>query len=535
VALTVAGSRTITATYAGDTNFNGSNDTEPHQVTAGSIAVNDASVVEPTSGTTNMLFTVTLSSPAIGGESVDYATADQAVAPGHAVAGTCGNPGADYVAASGTVSFSAGQQFKTISVTVCADTDNSEPDETFLLNLTNPQNGAAISDNQAIGTIKVANTAGTLLISELRTHGPVNAGDDFVELYNNTNSPLTVAASDGSGGYGVYKMGADCNVTPVLIGTIPNGTVIPARGHYLVVGSQYSLANYGGSGAAAGNLTMTSDIEDDHNVTVFSSANVLNISSANRLDAVGFGTFTGGVCDLMREGSTLPPVGAVPTVEYTYFRSLTAGNPKDTNDNLADFLFADTQGMSIPGVTQRLGAPGPENLTSPIRRDTGGLLLPLLDSTLSSSSAPNRFRSFAPVTNGSFGTLVVRRRVQNTTGASVTRLRFRIVDITTFPSPGGGVADLRALTSSNEGAVGPINDPATCTASGAGSPPCTVTTNGLTLEMPPNQSNGGGYNSTITVNLGSPLANGASLNVNFVLGVQQTGTFRFKLIIEALP
>src|SRR5262249_43323974 len=33
--LTVAGSRTITATYAGDTNFNGSSDTEPHQVTAG--------------------------------------------------------------------------------------------------------------------------------------------------------------------------------------------------------------------------------------------------------------------------------------------------------------------------------------------------------------------------------------------------------------------------------------------------------------------------------------------------------------------
>ena len=62
-----------------------------------------------------------------------------------------------------------------------------------------------------------------------------------------------------------------------------------------------------------------------------------------------------------------------------------------------------------------------------------------------------------------------------------------------------------------------------------------MTTNGLTLEMPPNQSNGGGYNSTITVNLGSPLANGASLNVNFLLGVQQTGTFRFKLIIEALP
>ena len=98
-------------------------------------------------------------------------------------------------------------------------------------------------------------------------------GDDFVELYNNTDSPLTVAASDASAGYGVYKMGADCNAAPVLIATIPNGTVIPARGHYLLVGSQYSLADYGGTGAAAGDQTLTSDIESDRNVAVFSTAN----------------------------------------------------------------------------------------------------------------------------------------------------------------------------------------------------------------------------------------------------------------------
>ena len=538
MALTVAGSRTITATYAGDTNFNGSNDTEPHQVTAGSIVVNDASVVEPTSGTTNMLFTVTLSSPAIGGESVDYATADQAAGPGHAVAGTCGNPGADYVAVSGTVSFSAGQQFKTISVTVCSDTDNSEPDETFLLNLTNPQNGAAISDNQAIGTIKAANTAGTFLISELRTRGSAGAGDDFVEVYNNTDSPLTVAASDASAGYGVYKMGADCNATPVLIGTIPNGTVIPARGHYLLVGSAYSLANYGGTGAAAGNLTMSADIEDDHNVAVFSTASVFNISSANRLDAVGFGTNTGSVCDLLREGSNQGAVGAM-NIEYTFFRSLTAGNPKDTNDNLADFLFADTQGTFIAGLTQRLGAPGPENLASPIRRDTGGILLPLLDSTLSSASAPNRFRDFTPAPpTAPNGTLQVRRRVQNTTGAPVTRLRFRIVDITTFPSPGAGTADLRVITSSAV-IISGINDPATCASTGTpATAPCQVTAQATTLETPPAQPNGGGYNSTVsagTITLGTPLANNASIDVNFTLGVVQAGTFRFKLIIEALP
>ncbi len=64
--------------------------------------------------------------------------------------------------------------------------------------------------------------------------------------------------NDASGGYGLFKMGADCSATPVLIGVIPNGTVIPARGHYLFVGSAYSLANYGGTGAAAGDQTLSS-------------------------------------------------------------------------------------------------------------------------------------------------------------------------------------------------------------------------------------------------------------------------------------
>src|SRR4029079_14339255 len=109
------------------------------------------------------------------------------------------------------------------------------------------------------------NPAGAFIISELRTSGPAGLDDDFVELYNNTDTPLTVADSDATAGYGVFKRAADCNATPVLIGTIPNGTVIPARGHYLMVGSQYSLSNYGGAGAAAGDLTLTQDIESDRN------------------------------------------------------------------------------------------------------------------------------------------------------------------------------------------------------------------------------------------------------------------------------
>jgi hypothetical protein len=52
------------------------------------------------------------------------------------------------------------------------------------------------------------------------------------------------------------------------------------------------------------------------------------------------------------------------------------------------------------------------------------------------------------------------------------------------------------------------------------------------------QPSGGGLNSSLaagTITVATPLANGASINVEFKLGVQQAGSFRFFVNIEALP
>ena len=75
--------------------------------------------------------------------------------------------------------------------------------------------------------------------------------------------------------------------------------------------------------------------------------------------------------------------------------------------------------------------------------------------------------------------------------------------------------------------------------------PCTVDVQGTTVEQPPNQlppndpnGVGGGFNTTMSVDsvkLGSPLGPGKSINVQFRLGVVQSGNFRFLIIIEALP
>jgi hypothetical protein len=412
--------------------------------------------------------------------------------------------------------------------------------------LSNPVN-AELGDDEGIGTIKQGTATGAFLISEIRTSGPAGEGDDFVEVYNNSDLPLTIAASDGSAGYGLFKMGADCNATPILIGVIPNGEVIPARGHYLFVGSAYSLANYGGTGAAAGNLTLSQDIESDANVGIFNTSLVANLSSVTRLDAVGFGSNTGGVCDLLSEGTTLPPLGG-SVLQHSYVRdecgkkgnpamfgTCPSGNlPKDTNVNNDDFVFVDTTGTSTP-AGQRLGAPGPQNISSPIQRNNQITTL-LVDSTIGQTAPPNRVRVLTPgdPNFAANGTISVRRRFVNNTGAPVTRLRFRIVDISTMSVP-GGIADVRALTSGDI-VVSGVADAGTClAANGVATTPCSVTIQGSTLEQPPAQAIGGGHNSTMTVTLATPLAAGASINVQFLLGVQQTGSFKFFVNIEALP
>jgi hypothetical protein len=267
---------------------------------------------------------------------------------------------------------------------------------------------------------------------------------------------------------------------------------------------------------------------------------------------VGFGTNIGGACNLLREATTLPPM-AGSTLEYSYFRKMcewiqgsgctVPGIPKDTNQNADDFWLADTG-----AITGRLGAPGPENLGSPIRRDNannpgvGGIDMFLLDANVAPAANPNRSRDTTPgSTPVTFGTMTLRYRVTNNTGAPVTRLRYRVVDISTKNQPAGPTADLRALTSSIEPGIGPINDAVTCTAGGAGSPPCTVTVQATTLETPPAQAIGGGYNSTLssgTITLGNPLTTSGttqSILINFKLGVEKTGQFRFYIIVEALP
>jgi hypothetical protein len=298
----------------------------------------------------------------------------------------------------------------------------------------------------------------------------------------------------------------------------------------------YSLASYpaGNGTTATGDATYTTDIPDNAGIAIFNTSVAADFTLANRLDAVGS---TLEANTLYKEGTGYPALTPF-SIDYAFYRdncgksgSITTmgvcpiSTPTDTNNNAADFVFVDTNGTSA-GAGQRLGAPGPENLSSPIQRN-GSFGVALLDPCASSSAPPNRLRDLAGP--GLFGTLEIRRTFSNSTGGAVTRLRFRIIDLTTFPAP-SGFADLRPASS---GSVGVTVDRPPCGSGTSG-----ITVEGTTLEQPPSQPNGGGFNSSMgvgTIALGTPLASGATLDLRFVLTIQQTGTFKLYLNIEALP
>jgi ELWxxDGT repeat protein len=142
-----------------------------------SASIADVSIPEGSGGATTAVVTVALSAASVQGVSVAYSTAS----------GTATAP-ADYTSTSGRVDFAPGATASTLSVPVNPDTMD-EFDETFVVNLTNPQN-ATLADNQATVTIVDDDLPPTIAVS------------DFVVLEGNqgtTTAAFSAALSAPSG------------------------------------------------------------------------------------------------------------------------------------------------------------------------------------------------------------------------------------------------------------------------------------------------------------------------------------------------
>ena len=142
------------------------------------LSINDVTLVEGDAGTTNAVFTVSLS--AISGQTVTVVTTS---ADGTAALLS------DYLAlAATTLTFLPGELTQTVTVALNGDS-LSEADETFFVNLTGAIN-ATVSDNQGLGTITNDDLAPTVSINDVT----VLEGDA-----GTSNAVFTVTLSAASG------------------------------------------------------------------------------------------------------------------------------------------------------------------------------------------------------------------------------------------------------------------------------------------------------------------------------------------------
>ena len=210
------------------------------------LSINDVSKNEGNVGTTAFTFTVTRGGDTTVPVAVQYATSDQSTNPN------------DYAAASGTVSFAAGETSKQVTVDVNGDT-TVEPDETFLVALSGATGGGAtIADGTGLGTIvnddSVTGPAPTLSINDaMGAEG--NSGTSplvfTVTRAGDTSGSSTVnwATQNVSAGEGDYQVaGGSLSFGP---GQTTRTISISLKGDTKVEGNEVFRVNLSGATGAS--------------------------------------------------------------------------------------------------------------------------------------------------------------------------------------------------------------------------------------------------------------------------------------------
>ncbi|HEV8139182.1 MAG TPA: Calx-beta domain-containing protein, partial [Pyrinomonadaceae bacterium] len=169
------------------------------------ISINDVSVNEDNSGTTAFNFTVSLSNPSQGTITVEYATQDNsATAP------------SDYAAiTTTTLTFNPDETSKNATVVVNGDTV-FEPNETFLVNLTNSSSNSILAfGTKGTGTITNDDTPPTVQFASASSSGAESTSlvNLQVTLSNASYQTVTVnysvnASSTATGGGADYTWAA---------------------------------------------------------------------------------------------------------------------------------------------------------------------------------------------------------------------------------------------------------------------------------------------------------------------------------------
>ncbi len=172
-----------------------------------------------------------------------------------------------------------------------------------------------------------------VVISEFRTRGPNGANDEFIEIFNNSDSQVVI------GGWKIRASNSTGTVGTRV--TITANTILPARSYFLLTNSS------GYSGSTPGDQTFSSGITNDGGIAI-------TLSDDTVIDQVGLSTGSA-----FREGAHLLPLPS--NIDQSYERKQGAsGTRQDTADNVNDFqLLAPSSPQNLNGTI-----PGPSPVPS---------------------------------------------------------------------------------------------------------------------------------------------------------------------------
>ena len=302
--------------------------------TVPTLSINDVSVMEGDTGTSTLLFTVTLSAPTTLPVTVTAMSSD----------GTA-TSGSDYTTGTGFITINPGSTTGTFMVTVNGDTMN-EADETVNVTLSNAVN-ATILDGMGVGTIlnDYGQTLPSLSITDVSVpegiQGTTAIATFTVTLSAAATSQVTVmaATSDGTATAGQDYTAASQTLTFPVGSTSQTFAVIVTGDNMQEPDETFSVTLSNPTGAALGAMsTATGTITDDD-------------APPSNFDIVV--TFSGGL--------TASQMAAFTAAEQRLEQIITGDVPDITvpGIGLVDDIQIDASGMAIDGPGGVLGQAGP--------------------------------------------------------------------------------------------------------------------------------------------------------------------------------
>lgn len=398
--------------------------------------------------------------------------------------------------------------------------------------------GAAILNSPAVHAQRSEIAPGEIIISEFRQSGPAGDQDEYVELFNTTNETLNVRRL----AIAFARNSAETPFDRLTLFPATPGTIAP-RSYYLIANrnpdsqtNRYSLDGHALPDYESNTIFRADTFAETSGLALVLFDETLD-NVAAEIDSVGYNNQPQPSGSVFRfgEGTLLDrPTLPTPRPQYAFLRRNIRGFPQDTNNNAADFiLVSNTESISQPDGTPQnivgiLGAPDPQSQNSPrIREPFGSASIALFDPSVGTFQQPNNVVNLSdfPLT-GSRGSLILRRRVTNSSGRAVTQLRVHILELTTYSPSNPGQPDLRLVSS--QGSVAVRNGQ-------------NVQTSGLTLDIPPgSQTQGGGINSTArvaTINLNQPLGATApnnTIDIDVKFAIQTRGVVSYVYAVETV-